>query len=118
INGKPLYCSTDAAQSAGVDPVMLGGSSHSGGWGADDCSMPTPQLTGSYTREKALSQTVDLEAQWHTDFIDGDFKGGRTWASGGPSISFRMSAKPRVQLADGTYASGNSYSAWSLAGTP
>ena len=118
IPGKPLYCSADAAQSAGVDPVMLGGSSHSGGWGADDCSMPTPQLTGSYTREKALSQTVDLEAQWHTDFIDGDFKGGRTWASGGPSIAFRMSAKPRIQLADGTYASGNSYSAWSLAGTP
>lgn len=118
IPGKPLYCSTSAAGAAGVDPVNFGGSSRSGGWGADDCSMPTPQLTGSFTQEKALSQTVDLEAQWHTDFIDADFKGGRTWAGGGPSTAFRMSAKPRVQLPDGTFASGNTYGAWSLAGTP
>ena len=118
IPGKPLYCSTAAAQAAGVDPVALGGSSHSGGWGADDCSMPTPQLTGDFNREDALSQTADFAAEWRSDFINADFKAGRTWADGGPSVDFRMSAKPRRENADGTYQSGNSYSAWNLAGTP
>jgi TonB-dependent receptor len=48
------------------------------------CTMETPQLSGVYSREKAKSQTFDLTAEFHSDFIDGEFKGGRTWSSGRP----------------------------------
>jgi TonB-dependent receptor len=44
--GKTYYCSEDQAKAAGQKP---------GGWGPDDCTIPTPQITGSYNREKARS---------------------------------------------------------------
>ncbi|HEX8787980.1 MAG TPA: TonB-dependent receptor, partial [Telluria sp.] len=53
--GKTYYCSSAAA--------AAGGLANSGGFGPDDCTIPTPQITGSYNIEKALSQTADLEAE-------------------------------------------------------
>jgi len=109
LAGKTYYCSEDEARDAGLG---------SGGWGPDDCTIPTPQLTGSYSREKALSQTFDLGAEWDiSESWRASFKGGRTWSSGGPSMNFRMSAKPR-RMVDGAWEAGNLYSAWDLTGTP
>ncbi|MGB9110154.1 MAG: TonB-dependent receptor, partial [Telluria sp.] len=107
--GKAYYCSEDQAKAAGQKP---------GGWGPDDCTIPTPQITGSYNREKARSQTFDIGAEWRGASLDADFKAGRTWASGGPSLQFTMPIKPRVQNADGSWTLGNYASAWNTAGTP
>ncbi|MBT2744850.1 MULTISPECIES: TonB-dependent receptor [unclassified Lysobacter] len=89
-----------------------------GGWGSDDCTVPTPQLTGGYSREKALSQTAGIEMEWQaTDLLHIAAKAGRTWSDGGPSMSFRMSAKPRRNV-NGAWEAGNTHSAWNLSGTP
>lgn len=109
LAGKTYYCSEAEAAAGGMDP---------GGWGPDDCTVPTPQLTGGYSREKALSQTADLAVDWDIGPLwKASFKGGRTWSEGGPSMNFRMSAKPRRQV-DGVWQAGNLYSAWNTAGTP
>ncbi|WP_314104968.1 TonB-dependent receptor [uncultured Stenotrophomonas sp.] len=109
IPGKTYYCSEDEAAAAGLPP---------GGWGPDDCTIPTPQLTGDYSREKALSQTADLSIHWDISPLwKASFSGGRTWSEGGPSMKFRMSAKPRRRV-DGVWQTGNQYSAWDLTGTP
>ncbi|SHN40740.1 TonB-dependent receptor [Duganella sacchari] len=107
--GKGYYCSEAQAKAGGQKP---------GGWGPDDCTIPTPQITGSYNREKALSQTFDLEAEWHGETVDAIFKGGRTWAGGGPDLQFTLPIKPRMQNADGSWTLGNYASAWNLNGTP
>ena len=111
--GKTYYCTGDDAEAAGLA---------GGGWGPDDCTIPTPQLTGGYSREKTLSQTANLALDWNiSDLWKASFSGGRTWSDGGPSINFRMSAKPR-RAVNGSYADpgsvGNSYSAWDVSGTP
>lgn len=109
IPGKTYYCSEDEAAAAGLPP---------GGWGPDDCTIPTPQLTGDYSREKALSQTADLSVDWDISPLwKASFSGGRTWSEGGASMKFRMSAKPRRRV-DGVWQTGNQYSAWDLTGTP
>ena len=108
--GKTYYCNSQQA--------AAGGLTNTGGFGPDDCTIPTPQITGSYNVQKALSQTADLEAEWHGDTVDATFKGGRTWAGGDPSFQFTMPIKPRVQNADGSWTLGNYASSWSLAGTP
>ncbi|WP_312328488.1 TonB-dependent receptor [Stenotrophomonas sp.] len=109
LAGKTYYCSEDEAAAAGLPP---------GGWGPDDCTIPTPQLTGGYSREKALSQTADLSIDWDISPLwKASFSGGRTWSEGGPTMNFRMSAKPRRRV-DGVWESGNRYSAWDLTGTP
>jgi len=109
LPGKTYYCSEDEAAAAGLPP---------GGWGPDDCTIPTPQLTGDYSREKALSQTADLSIDWDISPLwKASFSGGRTWSEGGPSMKFRMSAKPRRRV-DGVWQTGNQYSAWDLTGTP
>jgi TonB-dependent receptor len=108
--GKTYYCSGDAAKAGGV--------TNTGGFGPDDCSIPTPQITGSYNRERSLSQVADFELDWHGASLDASFKIGRTWAAGGPEMQMAMPIKPRLQNANGTYTSGNSSSAWSLLGTP
>lgn len=109
LAGKAYYCSEDEAAAAGMAP---------GGWGPDDCTIPTPQLTGTYSREKTLSQTGDLSIDWDISPLwKASFNGGRTWSEGGPSMSFRMSAKPRRQV-DGAWQAGNRYTAWDLTGTP
>jgi TonB-dependent receptor len=107
--GKTYYCSEAQAAAGGQKP---------GGWGPDDCTVPTPQITGSYNREKALSQTADIEAEWRGESVDASFKLGRTWAAGGPELQFSMPIKPRVQNADGSWTLGNYASSWSLNGTP
>jgi len=78
------------------------------------CTMETPQLSGTWSREEALSQTADFEAQWRSESFHATFKGGRTWSQGGPSMNFQMSAKPRR----GGNQNGNFYSARDLTGTP
>ncbi len=108
--GKKYYCSGDAAAAAGIK--------NTGGFGPDDCTVPTPQITGSYNRERSLSQTADFELEWHGQSLDATFKGGRTWASGGPEMQFTMPIKPRLQNADGSYTLGNYASSWSTVGTP
>jgi TonB-dependent receptor len=107
--GKAYYCSEAQAAAAGQKP---------GGWGPDDCTIPTPQITGSFNREKSLSQTADFEAEWRGQSLDATFKLGRTWASGGPEMQFAMPIKPRMQNADGSWALGNYASAWNTVGTP
>ncbi|MCD9085640.1 TonB-dependent receptor [Stenotrophomonas sp. SY1] len=98
LAGKTYICSEDEAKAAGLP---------GGGWGPDDCTIPTPQLTGTYSREKALSQTADLTIDWDISPLwKASFAGGRTWSEGGPSMSFRMSAKPRRKV-DGVWQSGN-----------
>lgn len=108
--GKAYYCS--GAQAA------AGGLTNTGGFGPDDCTIPTPQITGSYNLQKALSQTFDLEVEWHHGPFDASLKGGRTWASGGPSLQYTIPIKPRMQNPDGSYTLGNYASAWNLSGTP
>lgn len=108
--GKTYYCSGNAA--------AAGGLTNTGGFGPDDCTIPTPQITGSYNRERALSQTADLEGEWRGQSLDATFKGGRTWANGGPEMQFSMPIKPRMQNADGSWTLGNYASAWSTTGTP
>lgn len=107
--GKAYYCSEAQAAAGGQKP---------GGWGPDDCTIPTPQITGSYNREKSLSQTADFEAEWRGQSLDASFKFGRTWANGGPEMQMGMPIKPRMQNADGSWALGNYASAWSTTGTP
>jgi len=107
--GKAYYCSEDEAAAAGMAP---------GGWGSDDCTVPTPQITGSYNIEKSLSQTADFAAEWRGESVDVSFKGGRTWAKGGPELQFSVPLKPRRQNADGSWSLGNYASAWDLTGTP
>ncbi len=108
--GKKYYCNGDAAAAGGIK--------NTGGFGPDDCTIPTPQMTGSYNRERSLSQTADFEIEWHGQSLDATFKGGRTWASGGPEMQFTMPVKPRLQNADGSYTLGNYASSWSTVGTP
>jgi TonB-dependent receptor len=107
--GKAYYCSEAQAAAAGQQP---------GGWGPDDCTVPTPQITGSYNREKSKSQVADFEVEWRGQSLDAKLKLGRTWASGGPEMQFGMPIKPRVQNADGSWTLGNFASGWSTAGTP
>lgn len=107
--GKAYYCSEAEAAAAGMAP---------GGWGSDDCTVPTPQITGSYNIEKSLSQTVDFAAEWNGESVDISFKGGRTWAKGGPELQFSVPLKPRRQNADGSWTNGNFASSWDLTGTP
>jgi TonB-dependent receptor len=107
--GKTYYCSEAEAAAAGLPP---------GGWGSDDCALPTPQLTGSYNKESAKSQTFDIGAEWRGESLDASFKAGRTWAKGGPELQFTLPIKPRRQNADGSWSLGNFYSAWDLTGTP
>jgi TonB-dependent receptor len=107
--GKKYYCSEAAAAAGGQKP---------GGWGPDDCTLPTPWLNGSYNKEKSLSQTFDLGAEWRGESIDASFKAGRTWANGGPSLQFSAPVKPRMQNADGSWVNGNTATSWNLNGTP
>ncbi|MGM9484294.1 TonB-dependent receptor [Roseateles sp. NT4] len=106
--GKAYYCNEAQAAAAGKQP---------GGWGSDDCAMPLPQITGSYNREKAKSQTADFEADWRGQSLDATFKIGRTKAEGTPQ-QWRVSMKPRRQNADGSYSLGNTVAAYNTVGTP
>lgn len=106
--GKAYYCNEAQAAAAGKQP---------GGWGSDDCAMPLPQLTGSYNREKAKSQTGDFEADWRGQSLDAVFKIGRTQAQGTPQ-QWRVSMKPRRQNVDGSYSLANYATSYTTVGTP
>ncbi|MCF7223323.1 TonB-dependent receptor [Marilutibacter chinensis] len=106
---KAYYCSEDEAAAAGMAP---------GGWGPDDCTVPTPQITGSYNIEKSRSQSFDFGGEWRGEDFDVSFKVGRTWAKGGPELQFSLPIKPRRQNADGSWTNGNYASSWDLTGTP
>jgi TonB-dependent receptor len=108
--GRAYYCSEKQA--------AAGGLANTGGFGPDDCTIPTPQITGSYSREKALSQTADFEVEWRQGALDASFKVGRTWARGGPEMQFGMPIKPRMQNADGSWSLGNTATSWDVSGTP
>jgi len=79
------------------------------------CTMETPQLTGIYTRERSVSDTFDLELEYHGEGFDADAKGGKTSSSGGPSLSFKMAAKPRFTSATEAL-NGNRLSSWNFSG--
>ncbi|MGH8855902.1 MAG: TonB-dependent receptor, partial [Telluria sp.] len=108
--GKTYYCSGDAAKAGGL--------TNTGGFGPDDCTIPTPQITGSYNREKARSQVFDFTAEWRGESLDANFTAGRTWAGGGPDMQLSVPIKPRRQNADGSWALGNTATSWDLSGTP
>ena len=108
--GKAYYCNSAQAGAAGL--------SNTGGFGPDDCTIPTPQITGGYSREKALSQTADFEVEWKGESVDATFKAGRTWAKGGPELQFGMPIKPRRQNADGSWSLGNTATSWDVSGKP
>jgi len=108
--GRAYYCNSAQAGAGGL--------TNTGGFGPDDCTIPTPQITGGYSREKALSQTADFEVEWRGESVDASFKAGRTWAKGGPELQFGMPIKPRMQNADGSWALGNTATSWDLSGTP
>lgn len=108
VAGRSYYCNDAQATAAGLP---------AGGWGPDDCTIPTPQLTGGYSREKALSQTAEFGADWEQNLWKASVRAGRTWSQGGPSMNFRMSAKPR-RFTNGAWQPGNTFSAWDLTGTP
>lgn len=109
LAGKTYICSEEQAAAAGLP---------GGGWGPDDCTVPTPQLTGTYSREKALSQTADLSIDWNISTLwKASFGGGRTWSEGGPSMSFRTAAKPRRKV-NGQWQAGNQFTSWDITGTP
>jgi TonB-dependent receptor len=82
------------------------------------CTMETPQISGIFSREEVLSQTADLAFEYRGDLLDISVKGGRSWSEGGPSLQFRMSAKPRRFLSESEGENGNFLSAWDLSGTP
>ncbi|WP_233222139.1 TonB-dependent receptor [Allosphingosinicella deserti] len=75
------------------------------------CTMETPQLAGTYSREKQTSQTFDTEVRYNTDRFDAVLKMGKTKATGGPSMRFSVAAKPRLTVA-GAERNGNFLSGW------
>ncbi|WP_243455612.1 TonB-dependent receptor [Sphingosinicella sp. BN140058] len=77
------------------------------------CTMETPQLAGSYSREKQTSQTFDTEVRWDTDRFDAVLKMGKTKATGGPSMRINVAAKPRLTVA-GAERNGNLLSVWDI----
>lgn len=77
------------------------------------CTMETPQIRGSYSREKQISNTFEVEGAFSRDRVDIVFKMGKTRAEGGPSLRFNMAAKPRLTV-PGQERNGNFLSRWSF----
>lgn len=78
------------------------------------CTMETPQISAVYAREKDISNTFDVHADWSNDGLDISFAAGKTRATGGPSQRFYVAAKPRLT---GTVTqNGNFLSAWDFSG--
>jgi TonB-dependent receptor len=74
------------------------------------CTMETPQIQGSYSREKNVSNTFDVHGDWTKDRLDVSFVLGKTRGTGGPSQQFSVAAKPR--LTGSVTANGNNLSSW------
>ncbi|MCW4463824.1 TonB-dependent receptor [Sphingomonas sp. BT-65] len=79
------------------------------------CTMETPQLAGSYSREKQVSNTFETEVKYEGDRFDAVAKFGKTRATGGPSMRFNVAAKPRLTTT-GAERNGNFLSAWDFTG--
>lgn len=83
--------------------------------GQPPCTMETPQIAGTYSREKQVSNTFDTEVAWNTDNFDAVLKFGKTKATGGPSMRFGVAAKPRLTVR-GQEQNGNFLSMWDFTG--
>ncbi|RXZ64661.1 TonB-dependent receptor [Pelagerythrobacter rhizovicinus] len=79
------------------------------------CTMETPQLAGTYSREKQVSNTFETEVAYEGDRFEAVAKFGKTRATGGPSMRFGVAAKPRLTTT-GAEQNGNFYSAWDFTG--
>ncbi|MBR2175151.1 MAG: TonB-dependent receptor [Sphingopyxis sp.] len=79
------------------------------------CTMETPQIAGSYSREKQVSNTFETEVAWNQDNFDAVLKFGKTKATGGPSMRFGVAVKPRLTI-PGQEQNGNFLSAWDFTG--
>ncbi|MCC2975936.1 TonB-dependent receptor [Sphingomonas sp. PL-96] len=77
--------------------------------GTSPCTMETPAPQDTYTREKSVSNTFDVQGEWDHDRLKVNFAVGKTRATGGPSFQFYAQAKPR----NGS-VNGNSLSAWNF----
>ena len=80
---------------------------------ATPCTMETPQIAGTYSREKQVSNTFETEVKYSQDRFDAVFKVGKTKASGGPSVRFGVAAKPRLTT-PGQEQNGNLVSNWDI----
>ncbi len=80
------------------------------------CTMETPAPQDTLTREKSVSNTFDVHADWTHDRFDASFVIGKTRATGGPSFQFFAQAKPRLTTGDlpGQNINGNMLSQWSF----
>ena len=89
-----------------------------GGYANTSQTMETPQLYGDYSREESVSNTFDLGGAWEGETRDLSFKFGKTRATGGPSMRFKMAAKPRFTTTDAAGnaigTNGNVSSQWTL----
>ncbi|WP_374407485.1 TonB-dependent receptor [Pelagerythrobacter sp.] len=79
------------------------------------CTMETPQIAGTYSREDQVSNTFETEVAWETDRFDAVAKFGKTSANGGPSMRFGVAAKPRLTV-PGQEQNGNFFSGWDFTG--
>lgn len=77
------------------------------------CTMETPQIRGTYSREKQVSNTFEVEGAWRRDQFDLVFKLGKTRATGGPSLRFSAAAKPRLTV-PGQERNGNLLTSWTF----
>ena len=75
------------------------------------CTMETPRLVGSYSKERQYSQTFEGEALWERDRFTALLKVGKTMSRGGPELRFSVAAKPRLTVT-GQEQNGNSLSVW------
>ncbi|MGH6696586.1 TonB-dependent receptor [Sphingopyxis sp.] len=82
---------------------------------ATPCTMETPQIAGTYSREKQVSNTFETEVAWNQDNFDAVLKFGKTRATGGPSMRFGVAAKPRLTVT-GQEQNGNFLSNWDFTG--
>ncbi|MET0375517.1 MAG: TonB-dependent receptor, partial [Rhizorhabdus sp.] len=78
------------------------------------CTMETPQIAGTFSREKQTSNTFETEVRYSQDRFDAVLKLGKTKASGGPSVRFSVAAKPRLTVT-GQERNGNFVSNWDIA---
>lgn len=78
---------------------------------ATPCTMETPQIRGTYSREKQISNTFETEVDFEQDRFRAVAKFGRTKSEGGPSLRFNVASKPRLTVTDAEQ-NGNFVSEW------
>ncbi|MGN6818023.1 MAG: TonB-dependent receptor, partial [Sphingomonas sp.] len=78
---------------------------------ASGLTMETPQLNGTISKERDISQTFDGHFDYTSDKFDLNVTVGRTRATGGPSQVFNAAFKPRLTTAI-AQTNGNMLSSW------